>query len=154
TPVAFAVALLWSVHPLNTEAVDYLTQRTESLMAMLLMATLYASIRAQDDRGRGWWTAIAIVACALGMACKETMAVAPIIVVLHDRLFGRDGAASEVRHRWPLYAGLASTWIVLAYLNIGGPRSHTVGLTIGVSPWTYALNQTVMIVRYVRLAVW
>ena len=27
--VAFAAALLWVVHPLNTEAVDYLTQRTD-----------------------------------------------------------------------------------------------------------------------------
>src|SRR5262245_18788816 len=32
--VALAAALLWVVHPLNSEAVDYLTQRTESLMGL------------------------------------------------------------------------------------------------------------------------
>jgi hypothetical protein len=55
--VAFAIALLWVVHPLNSEAVDYLTQRTESLMALFYLATLYASIRAarfygDEDAGR------------------------------------------------------------------------------------------------------
>jgi len=44
--VACAVALLWVVHPLNSEVVDYLTERTESLMALFYLLTLYASIRA------------------------------------------------------------------------------------------------------------
>ena len=46
TYIAFAVALLWLVHPLNTDAVAYLTQRTESLMGMFYLLTLYASLRA------------------------------------------------------------------------------------------------------------
>src|SRR5262249_17439405 len=32
--LACAVALVWVVHPLNSEAVDYVTQRTESMMAL------------------------------------------------------------------------------------------------------------------------
>jgi hypothetical protein len=32
TSIALAIALLWLVHPLNTEAVDYVTQRTELMM--------------------------------------------------------------------------------------------------------------------------
>src|SRR4030095_15396374 len=44
--LAAAIALLWVVHPLNTEAVSYVTERTESLMALLFVLTLYASIRA------------------------------------------------------------------------------------------------------------
>ena len=46
TNLAFAAALLWVVHPLNTEAVDYLTQRTEPLMALCYLLTLYAGMRA------------------------------------------------------------------------------------------------------------
>lgn len=44
--IAFAVALLWLVHPLNTDAVSYLTQRTESMMGMFYLLALYASLRA------------------------------------------------------------------------------------------------------------
>jgi hypothetical protein len=46
TYIAFAVALLWLVHPLNTDAVSYLTQRTESMMGMFYLLALYASLRA------------------------------------------------------------------------------------------------------------
>ena len=51
---AFAVALIWVVHPLNTEAVNYLTQRTESMMGLFYFLTLYASIRARGS-ARAWW---------------------------------------------------------------------------------------------------
>jgi protein O-mannosyl-transferase len=42
----------------------------------------------------------------------------------------------------------------LAALLWSGPRPHSAGFSSGASPWTYLLNQTVMIVRYLRLAVW
>jgi hypothetical protein len=40
TALAFAVALIWVVHPLNTEAVTYLIQRAESLMGLFYLLTL------------------------------------------------------------------------------------------------------------------
>lgn len=59
-----------------------------------------------------------------------------------------------MRTRWALYAGLAATWIVLAAVLWSGPRLHSAGFSTNVSPWTYLLNQTVMITRYLRLALW
>ena len=49
--IAAACALIWLVHPLQTEAVNYVTQRTESTMALFYLLTLYAAIRALDPRG-------------------------------------------------------------------------------------------------------
>jgi hypothetical protein len=46
-PLGFVVALLWMVHPLNSEVVTYVTQRTESMMAFFYLLTLYASLRAR-----------------------------------------------------------------------------------------------------------
>jgi hypothetical protein len=46
TPVAFCIALLWTVHPLLTQSVTYLTQRAESLMGLFFLLTLYCFIRA------------------------------------------------------------------------------------------------------------
>jgi tetratricopeptide (TPR) repeat protein len=59
-----------------------------------------------------------------------------------------------LRTRWPLYAGLAATWLVLLALVWPGPRARVAGFSSGVSPWTYLLNQADMITRYLRLAVW
>ena len=50
--LAFAVALLWIVHPLNTESVTYIVQRGESLMGLFLLLTLYCAIRASEDGPR------------------------------------------------------------------------------------------------------
>jgi tetratricopeptide (TPR) repeat protein len=45
TPVAAAVAVLWVVHPLQTEAVTYISQRAESLMGLFYLLTLYCFVR-------------------------------------------------------------------------------------------------------------
>ena len=152
--LAFAAALLWTLHPLNSEAVTYVTQRTEVLMALLLLLTLYASIRAHDQHSRGW-AAAAVMFCALGMGAKESMAVAPIAVVLIDRVFVFSSWREAFRARAALYAGLAATWIILIGLMLPGPRSLSAGFTAhGADVWTYLLNQCVMIARYLQLAVW
>ena len=44
--VGLAAALLWMVHPLVTEPVDYISQRTELMMAAFLLLTLYTSCSA------------------------------------------------------------------------------------------------------------
>jgi protein O-mannosyl-transferase len=144
--VAFAVALLWTVHPLNSEVVDYLTERTESMMAMLYLLTLYFSIRRRPI--------LAVLSCALGMACKESMVTAPLIVAVYDRVYLFDSLKQAFRARKRLYLGLAATWLVLAALNWSGPRAAVGGFSAGSSPWTYLLNQTVMIAHYLRLAIW
>lgn len=53
--LAFAVSALWLVHPLATESVTYLSQRTESLMGLFYLVTLYCVIRGQNRlrRARG-----------------------------------------------------------------------------------------------------
>ena len=172
--IAFAVALIWVLHPLNTEAVDYVTQRTESMMALFYLLTMYVSARSLEVRLKPDTTranaidgqlksattpffahrSVAILCCALGMACKESMVTAPVMVVLYDRVFAFGSIRKAMRARCPLYAGLAATWIVLAAVNWSGARIHSAGFSTGVSPWTYLLNQSVMIVRYLRLAIW
>jgi tetratricopeptide (TPR) repeat protein len=154
TWLAFAVALLWLVHPLNTEAVDYLTQRSELMMGACYLLTLYAGVRAVDSGKPRVWTAIAVGACAAGMACKESMVTAPVMAVLLDGLVVFGSAREAMRRRWPLYVALCSTWFVLIALNWSGPRVHSAGFSSGVAPWTYLLNQAGMIVQYVKLAIW
>jgi hypothetical protein len=53
TEAAFATAMIWVLHPLNSEAVNYVTQRTESMMALFYLLTLYSSIRAVGEERQG-----------------------------------------------------------------------------------------------------
>ena len=152
--LAFAAALLWAVHPLNSEVVDYLTQRSESLMALMYLSTLYAANRAVTEPRSRTWPTLAVAGCALGMLCKESMATAPVMVALYDRVFAFDSWRDAVRNRWRLYAGLGATWVILAVIVLNGARSGVAGLSSGVSPWTYLLNQTIVITHYLRLSIW
>lgn len=154
--LGLACALVWLTHPLQTEVIDYVIQRTESMMGLFYLLTLYAAIRVMSATGdRAWgWKAFAIAACALGMATKESMVTAPVMVVLYDAVFWADGIGRAVRARWHLYAALAATWLVLAALVVSGPRSHSAGFSSGVAPLTYLLNQPAMLVRYLKLTFW
>ncbi len=154
--VALAIALIWAVHPLNTEAVDYVTQRTESLMALFYLSTLYCAIRGhQAGKTGGQWQAAAVAACALGMATKESMVTAPVAVFLYDRAFLFGSIREALRARGRLYAALAGTWLVLAALLWNSPRGLSAGFSAhDADVWTYLLNQSVMITRYLRLAIW
>lgn len=151
---ATALALLWVAHPLNSEIVDYATQRSEAMMALGLLATLYFGVRASTEQHPTRWYVASIAACAFGMACKESMVVAPVLMLLVDATFISGGLLSAVRARPWYYAGLFATEILLAALIVGGPRSHSAGFSTGVSPWTYLLDQAPLIVRYLRLAIW
>jgi tetratricopeptide (TPR) repeat protein len=169
--LAAAVALVWVVHPLTTDAVTYVTQRTEVLMGLFYLVTLYCAIREAEpgiDRARQRaWAAGAITACALGMGSKQTMVTAPFVVFLWDWMFGRpatdaktaseresDSArAGDSRLRWGLYAGLAATWVVLAAGLAVERWPHSIGMDReGWTPWTYLLTQSGVIVHYLRLS--
>jgi tetratricopeptide (TPR) repeat protein len=152
--VALAIALVWAVHPLNSEVVDYITERSESMMALAFLATIYASARALDSMRRNAWQGLAVATCALGMACKESMVTMPFAIVLYDTTLVFGSFVQAIRARWRFYAALAATWLILAALLQSGARMYSAGFSTGISPWTYLLNQAVMLVRYLRLSVW
>jgi tetratricopeptide (TPR) repeat protein len=153
--IALAVALVWAVHPLNSEVVDYLVQRTESMMAMFYLLAIYAAIRGATAADRRFaWDVTAGVACALGMLTKESMVTAPLMIAAFDRVFLFDSFARALSSRRRLYLFATSSWLIFAAVAMTAPRAEVVGLSSGVSPWTYLLNQAPIIVHYLGLAVW
>jgi len=157
--IAFAIALLWTVHPLQTQAVTYVVQRCESGMGLFLLATLYASIRGFETSGarRRLWSVLAVIACGIGMGMKEVMVVAPILVWLHDRSFLSASGPSALRGRPGLYAGLAACWgIPFGLIGVGAIFSGEMARPDldTVSPLAYALTQPAILLHYIRLALW
>jgi protein O-mannosyl-transferase len=152
--VAAATAAIWAVHPLQTGAVTYVSGRSESLMAVWYLATLLAAIRAHRSPRANAWMAASVVACALGMASKESMVTAPVAVLLYDRAYVYERFSEAFRTRWRLYAGLAATWTILVVLLWDAPHSDSAGFSTGVSPWTYLLNQAVVLPEYFRITAW
>jgi tetratricopeptide (TPR) repeat protein len=155
-PAAFATALLWTVHPLQTETVICVIQRTEGIVSLWFLVTLYAFARAVEPAGNRRWLAVCWFACLLGMASKEVMVGAPLVAFLYDRTFVAGSFREAWCRRWRWHAALASTWILLAWLVLdsGGNRGGTAGFGQGVSAWTYLLTQAKAITLYLKLSVW
>jgi len=178
TWLALASALIWTVHPLQTESVTYVVQRAESLAGLFYLLTLYCVIRgvgtvpffaagnpaplttAPGENGdcpprpQIVWYVAAILACLLGTACKEILITAPLIVLLYDRTFLAGSFAGAWRRRWGLYVGLAATWVLLVYLVISTGliiRQSELGAPDALS---YARSQPGVILHYLRLSVW
>jgi tetratricopeptide (TPR) repeat protein len=179
TILALAVALLWALHPLQTESVTYISQRAESLMGLFYLLTLYCFIRSQESGARSQeiehqqsergsfpnsafsfqpsalWLIASIFSCLLGMASKEVMVSAPIIVLLYDRTF----VAGTFREAWAkrrlFYTALAATWILLGNLvATTHGRGGSAGFGVNITWWPYALTQFRAIVHYLRLSLW
>ena len=156
TPLALAVALVWIVHPLQTAAVTYVIQRTEALVGLFYLLTLYCVIRGAES-GRSWrWFVAAVAACFLGMGTKEVMVTAPVVVLLYDRTFLSGSFAAAVARRGGLYLAMAATWGVVAWtLMSTGFHTGSTGLSAGgFTPESYALTQPGVIVHYLQLAFW
>jgi tetratricopeptide (TPR) repeat protein len=156
--IAFFSALLWTLHPLQTESVTYVVQRAESLMGMFYLLTLYCFIRCVGANGRAQhlWMSASFTACLLGMASKEVMVSAPLIVLLYDRTFVAGSFRGAWLQHWRLHTALAATWLLLIVLvgSTGWNRNGMAGFDVGIAPWSYWLTQFEAVTRYLRLAVW
>jgi len=160
--LAWVIALLWMVHPLQTESVTYISQRAESLMGLFYLLTLYCFVRGAES-SRAWaWHTLSATACLLGMFTKETMATAPLLLLLYDRTFIAGTFAGAWRQRWKFYAAVGCTWVPLAWIvaSVSWPANASLrnpGLD-GISPvmksFDYGLKQCDAVVQYLSLSFW
>jgi tetratricopeptide (TPR) repeat protein len=165
--LAFVIALLWLVHPLQTGSVTYIVQRAESLMGLLYLLALYGLIRGAQAPRAWLWYGGSILAFSLGVATKEVMVTAPAVLLLYDRIFLLPSWREVFRRRWAFYTlpylpGLV--WLFVRLLPVLTPASLTAtgaaaaasaGMNVeGLTPWMYARTQPEIILHYLRLVFW
>ncbi len=155
--IALVAALFWLVHPLQTQSVTYLIQRFESLMGLFFVLVLYAFVRAVDAPRSGSWLILAVVSCLLGAFCKETIAVAPAVVLWYDRAL----VATSWRQIWQcrkgFYASLFAAGSVPALGVMLNTKSYTQSNLLsgaGVTTAEYLRSQPGVVLHYLRLACW
>ena len=155
--LALAVAVLWLVHPLQTQSVTYIYQRHESLMGLFVLLTLYGFIRAQDSPASTRWYAASATCCLLGVGTKEVAVVAPLLVLWYDRALVASSWGEIVRRRWGYYLALVGSWPVLAGLMLSQAHKFAesgVLFVENITPWQYAMSQWGVIAHYLRLCFW
>jgi tetratricopeptide (TPR) repeat protein len=120
--VTLFVALLFALHPIQTEAVTYIAGRSASLMAFFYLASLAAYIHGRLEGRPLFIYAISPALFLLALTVKETAATLPAALLLwevtrRDRPFGlREALANQASHLGVLASAL------FAFLAIPGHR--------------------------------
>ncbi len=157
--IAGMVCTLWLLHPIQSEVINYIVQRTEALASLFYVLTLYCSIRAwdADHKARGRWYAAAVLACVLGVGSKEIAITAPLAVMLYDRAFRLDSwrelrTAQNGRGRFYIALSIACVG-AFALFALGG-RGDSAGFSHGMAWYEYLSTQCWAVAHYVMLAFW
>jgi len=86
----FAAALIWAVHPLQTQSVTYIIQRMNSMATMFYILSLYLYIKGRlaEKTGPKWVLFFsAFLSGLLALGSKETAATLPFFIFLYEWYF-------------------------------------------------------------------
>jgi tetratricopeptide (TPR) repeat protein len=117
---ALVAALLFALHPVQTEAVTYVSGRSASLMAAFYLGSVLAYARGRETRSALWLYVVSPALFVLAFLTKETAVTLPVALVLFE-------ATRPVRERflrlqvvhWAILGGLG----VLLFAHPGYARS-------------------------------
>ena len=143
--IAFAGAVVFGTHPLMTEAVTYVSGRSELLCGVFFVGTLLIA-RAALERGGTLWLAAGVTA-VLSVLSKEVGLVLPVVLLAYDWLVFPGDPTQRRRRTWYVFA---PSIVLLALLGVyrfsvaAGPLSAEAPL---LNLWT----QSIVIWRYLAL---
>lgn len=145
---ALAAAVVFAVHPVMTQAVGYISGRSEVLCASFFLAAMLTGRRWLQRGGGVWWT-LTIVFWLASILAKEIGVVLPIVLWATDRLFwsnGHDARRHFIRFYLPLMGialvGALGRVAVFVMFERPAPMS---------THWPALLDGLILVWRYVGL---
>ncbi len=154
----FVACLLFGVHPLQTQAVNYIWARSSLLATSFFLASLNAyAIALRAKRAKGVFTTLGLISYMLALGSKPIAATLPAILLMYDLFFVSRFAWAEIMKRWRLYAvSLVVTLILITKVLLASESSkYGVGFGIeGITPLHFFYTQLSVIVRYLALLIY
>jgi protein O-mannosyl-transferase len=154
--IALAAALLFVVHPIQTQAVTYIVQRFTSLAAMFYLLTvvcyLYWRLSPPDRKSRNLWYAGALIATILAMKTKENTFTLPFMLLLIEAVF----FAPLIRRSWIRLTPFLLMLPIIPLSRHGALGEGEAGFAsdiTDISRWDYLLTQFRVITTYLRLLI-
>jgi tetratricopeptide (TPR) repeat protein len=165
--VALVAALIFTVHPLNTQAVIYITQRFTVLASLFYLLSLYLYLRFREGRAMApIFYLLSIVSAILASKTKEISFTLPVVIALAEYVFYTSPGRWPTRKR--LLALLPYGLVLLIIpLSIFGPELGLWGVKTVVddgftrvqqildikelSSYTYLMTEFTVLPKYIRL---
>lgn len=143
--IPFFTALIWLVHPIQTQSVSYIVQRMNSMATMfyILSLLLYGKARLADDPKR---KRILFFACLLSglfsLGSKEIAATLPFFLFLYEWYFFQDLNREWLKRHLLTFGGILLILIVVSFTYLGGSPFEKILADYETYPFT--LNERVM----------
>jgi tetratricopeptide (TPR) repeat protein len=155
--VALLAALLFAVHPLQTQAVTYIAQRYASLAAgfFLLACGAYVRFRLSATRraATGWYAGF-LLATGAAFWTKENALVLPLAVLILELACFTASAARRVLYLSPFLTGAALSAVALVASGTSlAALDASTRLDTAMPRHEYALTQLRVVARYLQLLV-
>jgi len=84
--IALLAALIFLLHPLQTQVVNFITQRTTSLAVLFYLTALICYVKFRTGKAV-WSYVLAALAMLLGMFSKEMIITLPLMLTLYECFF-------------------------------------------------------------------
>jgi hypothetical protein len=144
---AFAATVIFALQPVHNEAVTWISGRFDLLVCACVLLSILSYLRWNDGTGNRWWiAALSVFWFALGLGCKETAMVLPLMIIVIEGLRGRDCRGSIRR----MLAVMVAFGLV-GVLYLGG-RVALFGGPLGNLPPPYGLDTSSLLVAGASVA--
>jgi len=161
--IALFAALIFVVHPIQTQAVTYIVQRMASLATFFFLTSLtcylLARIHAKPRSRRIVFYTVSIATAMCAMLTKQIAFTLPFIIIAYELILLRRQFSLKRNHRTILIFAFVATGIIIPVLyefdfsllfrTIPAQQGHTESITAGI----YLLTQFRVIMTYLRLLV-
>jgi Flp pilus assembly protein TadD len=151
---AAIAALLFAVHPVQTQAVTYVVQRMTSMGAFFALLALALWLDARERAGRPRWARIAGAAVAwwLAVSCKENYVLVPAVAVLVEWL-ADPRLGTRIRAAWRPVAAVGGAAVALsaALAFTYWPLIVQMNADMGIPVGHRLLSQPRVLVHYLSL---
>jgi tetratricopeptide (TPR) repeat protein len=157
--IALFGGLIFVTHPVQTQAVTYIIQRSASLATLFYLASLAMYVKSklllrQGAAGRSKWLyRCSLTAAVLAMFSKEMTITLPLAVILYEFCFFRTDKRFDWKYAAPmLYTVLIIpvTMLLTGSVDVGGMHRVLESKT-SITAWQYLLTQFRVILTYIRL---
>lgn len=148
-------ALIFLIHPLQTESVSYISGRSESLESFFLLLAYVVFLYRRKESIRWREAALVMVLFALGVGAKENAVAFAGVLVLTDISWPIPFSTDALRKNWRLYALMAS-FLPVALIAIFRLLSHatSAGFALhGITWYQYGFTEARAVAQYVQMAV-
>ena len=151
----FFTALIFAAHPMNTESVSYIYNRSSSLAAIFIISTMLLYIESAEQRKTNLFLA-SLLTMGLAFLSKQTAVILPLLLLLYDFMF-ISGNISQLLKKLKFHAFY---WVLLCLYLIY--MLHSALVLPGSSPgysgnikyvYPYYLTQPYIIAKFVSMLI-